>query len=84
MSQLNVDPQEIAKFEAFAAIWWDQHSEFRPLHMINPLRLNWIDEHAGGLSGKKFWMWAVAVAFWPKAWHAVGLMCLVSIWVKHP
>ena len=48
MSQLNVDPQEIAKFEAFAAIWWDQHSEFRPLHMINPLRLNWIDEHAGG------------------------------------
>ena len=53
MSQLNVDPQEIAKFEAFAAIWWDQHSEFRPLHMINPLRLNWIDEHAGGLNGKK-------------------------------
>ncbi|PZO92797.1 MAG: bifunctional 3-demethylubiquinol 3-O-methyltransferase/2-polyprenyl-6-hydroxyphenol methylase [Acinetobacter johnsonii] len=53
MSQLNVDPQEIAKFEAFAAIWWDQHSEFRPLHMINPLRLNWIDEHSGGLSGKK-------------------------------
>jgi len=53
MSQLNVDPQEIAKFEAFAAIWWDHHSEFRPLHMINPLRLNWIDEHAGGLCGKK-------------------------------
>ena len=53
MSHLNVDPQEIAKFEAFAAIWWDQHSEFRPLHMINPLRLNWIDEHAGGLAGKK-------------------------------
>ena len=53
MSQLNVDPQEIAKFEALAALWWDQHSEFRPLHQINPLRLNWIDEHAGGLSGKK-------------------------------
>jgi len=53
MSQLNVDPQEIAKFEAFAAIWWDQHSEFRPLHQINPLRLNWIDEHANGLAGKK-------------------------------
>ena len=53
MSQLNVDPQEIAKFEAFAAIWWDQHSEFRPLHQINPLRLNWIDEHSGGLAGKK-------------------------------
>ncbi len=53
MSNLNVDPQEIAKFEAVAAIWWDQHSEFRPLHMINPLRLNWIDEHAHGLAGKK-------------------------------
>ncbi|MCU4610418.1 bifunctional 2-polyprenyl-6-hydroxyphenol methylase/3-demethylubiquinol 3-O-methyltransferase UbiG [Acinetobacter ursingii] len=53
MSQLNVDPQEIAKFEALAAKWWDQHSEFRPLHQINPLRLNWIDEHAGGIAGKK-------------------------------
>ncbi len=53
MSQLNVDLQEIAKFEALAAKWWDQHSEFRPLHQINPLRLNWIDERVGGLAGKK-------------------------------
>ncbi|MHA3052751.1 bifunctional 2-polyprenyl-6-hydroxyphenol methylase/3-demethylubiquinol 3-O-methyltransferase UbiG [Acinetobacter sp. ANC 4640] len=53
MSQLNVDPQEIAKFEALAAKWWDQHSEFKPLHQINPLRLNWIDELSGGLRGKK-------------------------------
>ena len=53
MTQLNVDPQEIAKFEALAEKWWDQHSEFRPLHQINPLRLNWIDEKSGGLSGKK-------------------------------
>ncbi|EPG3364977.1 bifunctional 2-polyprenyl-6-hydroxyphenol methylase/3-demethylubiquinol 3-O-methyltransferase UbiG [Acinetobacter baumannii] len=53
MSQLNVDLQEIAKFEALAAKWWDQHSEFRPLHQINPLRLNWINERAGGLAGKK-------------------------------
>ena len=53
MSQLNVDPQEIAKFEALAEKWWDQHSEFKPLHQINPLRLNWIDEHAEGLRGKK-------------------------------
>ncbi|MEB3754519.1 bifunctional 2-polyprenyl-6-hydroxyphenol methylase/3-demethylubiquinol 3-O-methyltransferase UbiG [Acinetobacter sp. MD2(2019)] len=53
MSQLNVDPQEIAKFEALAEKWWDLHSEFKPLHQINPLRLNWIDEHVGGLSGKK-------------------------------
>ncbi|MEB3767372.1 bifunctional 2-polyprenyl-6-hydroxyphenol methylase/3-demethylubiquinol 3-O-methyltransferase UbiG [Acinetobacter sp. MD2] len=53
MSQLNVDPQEIAKFEALAEKWWDLHSEFKPLHQINPLRLNWIDEHVGGLTGKK-------------------------------
>lgn len=52
MSQFNVDPQEIAKFEALAEKWWDQNSEFRPLHQINPLRLNWIEDHAGGLAGK--------------------------------
>jgi 2-polyprenyl-6-hydroxyphenyl methylase/3-demethylubiquinone-9 3-methyltransferase len=48
---LNVDPAEIAKFEALAARWWDPNSEFKPLHDINPLRLNWIDERAG-LAGK--------------------------------
>lgn len=47
----NVDPKEIAKFEALAARWWDPHSEFKPLHDINPLRLNYIDEHAQ-LAGK--------------------------------
>ena len=39
----NVDPAEIAKFEALAARWWDPNSEFKPLHDINPLRANWID-----------------------------------------
>ena len=63
MSQLNVDPQEIAKFEALAAQWWDQDSEFRPLHQINPLRLNWIDEHAGGLAGKRCSMSVVGAVF---------------------
>ena len=43
----NVDLQEIAKFEALAERWWDPSSEFRPLHDINPLRLNYIDERAG-------------------------------------
>lgn len=47
----NVDPAEIAKFEALASRWWDPHSEFKPLHDINPLRLNWIDERVG-LAGK--------------------------------
>ena len=43
---LNVDEQEIAKFEALAYRWWDPESEFKPLHDINPLRLNFIDKHA--------------------------------------
>lgn len=42
----NVDLSEIAKFEALAARWWDPDGEFRPLHEINPLRANWIDERA--------------------------------------
>lgn len=43
---INVDPKEIAKFEALASRWWDPHSEFKPLHDINPLRLNYINEKA--------------------------------------
>ena len=39
----NVDAAELAKFSALAAKWWDPTSEFRPLHEINPLRLDWID-----------------------------------------
>ena len=53
MTATNVDPQEIAKFEALAERWWDPNSEFRPLHQINPLRLNYIDERVGGLPGKR-------------------------------
>lgn len=47
----NVDPKELAKFSELAHRWWDVNSEFRPLHEINPLRLEWIDSLAG-LSGK--------------------------------
>jgi 2-polyprenyl-6-hydroxyphenyl methylase/3-demethylubiquinone-9 3-methyltransferase len=39
---MNVDQSEIAKFSALAHRWWDPNSEFKPLHAINPLRLNWI------------------------------------------
>ena len=39
----NVDPTELEKFSALASRWWDPTSEFRPLHEINPLRLEWID-----------------------------------------
>lgn len=45
-AQANVDPGEIAKFEALASRWWDRNSEFKPLHDINPLRANYIDEHS--------------------------------------
>ncbi len=43
---VNVDEQEIARFEALATRWWDKSGDFRPLHEINPLRLRWIDERA--------------------------------------
>ncbi len=46
MSKPNVDPAEIAKFEELAHRWWDRESEFKPLHDINPLRVNYIDERA--------------------------------------
>ncbi len=46
MTTINVDPEEIAKFEALASRWWDANSEFKPLHEINPLRASWIDEHS--------------------------------------
>ena len=39
---LNADPAELAKFSELAHRWWDLDSEFRPLHMLNPLRLEWI------------------------------------------
>lgn len=42
-AELNVDPKEISKFEELASRWWDRHSEFKPLHEINPLRANFID-----------------------------------------
>ncbi|MCL6271315.1 bifunctional 2-polyprenyl-6-hydroxyphenol methylase/3-demethylubiquinol 3-O-methyltransferase UbiG [Sansalvadorimonas sp. 2012CJ34-2] len=47
----NVDYNEVAKFEALASRWWDKNSEFKPLHEINPLRLNYIDQRTG-LAGK--------------------------------
>jgi len=48
---INVDPAEIARFSELAHRWWDPASDFKPLHDINPLRLDYIDRCAG-LSGK--------------------------------
>ncbi len=49
---MNVDQSEIAKFSALAHRWWDQNSEFKPLHAINPLRLGWIKSFVE-LNGKR-------------------------------
>ena len=52
MNNTNVDPAELSKFSDLAHRWWDPESEFRPLHHINPLRLEWIHQQAH-LTGKK-------------------------------
>ncbi|AYR19858.1 bifunctional 2-polyprenyl-6-hydroxyphenol methylase/3-demethylubiquinol 3-O-methyltransferase UbiG [Alcaligenes faecalis] len=52
-TNLNVDPAEIDKFSALASRWWDPDSEFKPLHAINPLRLDWILSYTGSLAGKQ-------------------------------
>ncbi len=52
VARQNVDPLELQKFGDLAHRWWDPESEFKPLHDINPLRLNWIDQHAR-LAGKQ-------------------------------
>ena len=49
---VNADQAELDKFSALASRWWDPESEFKPLHAINPLRLEWIQECAGSLAGK--------------------------------
>jgi len=49
---INADPNELQKFSDLAHRWWDPNSEFKPLHDINPLRLDWIDQHVG-LADKK-------------------------------
>src|SRR6478672_13050424 len=52
MTTTNADPRELAKFSELAHRWWDIESDFRPLHQINPLRLDWIDGLAP-LPGKR-------------------------------
>jgi len=50
---LNADPAELAKFGALAHRWWDPASDFKPLHDINPLRLDYIERRSGGFAGKQ-------------------------------
>jgi len=49
----NVDPQEVAKFEAMSMRWWDKNGEFKPLHDLNPARLSYIKQRSAGLVDKK-------------------------------
>ncbi|MDH2997813.1 bifunctional 3-demethylubiquinol 3-O-methyltransferase/2-polyprenyl-6-hydroxyphenol methylase [Pasteurellaceae bacterium LFhippo2] len=49
----NVDQNEIAKFEKMAKSWWDPKGDFKPIHLLNPLRLAYIAEKSNGLYGKK-------------------------------
>ncbi len=49
----NVDPREISKFDELAHRWWDSEGEFRPLHDINPFRLEFIEKNAGNMTGKQ-------------------------------
>jgi 2-polyprenyl-6-hydroxyphenyl methylase/3-demethylubiquinone-9 3-methyltransferase len=53
MSGVNVDKGEIARFEKLAATWWDPRGEMGPLHSINPPRVRYIEQCAGGLKDKK-------------------------------
>ncbi|MEE4191819.1 MAG: bifunctional 2-polyprenyl-6-hydroxyphenol methylase/3-demethylubiquinol 3-O-methyltransferase UbiG [Halieaceae bacterium] len=48
----NVDPKEVAKFNELASRWWDRNGDFKPLHQINPLRANYIDQRSP-VAGKR-------------------------------
>lgn len=52
-TKYNVDPLEIQKFEDMASRWWDLEGEFKPLHQINPLRLDYVMARSGGIFGKQ-------------------------------
>ena len=47
-----VDPQEVAKFEAMAAEWWNADGKFKPLHMLNPCRLDYITSQIAAEFGR--------------------------------
>lgn len=53
MVTANVNPREVEKFDSAASRWWDPEGEFKPLHELNPLRLEYVAERADGLAGKR-------------------------------
>ena len=67
----NVDAAEVAKFDALASRWWDPEGDFHSLHEINPLRLDWIREHAS-LRAARSSISVAEAASWPSRWHRQG------------
>ncbi|MDN5870024.1 MAG: bifunctional 2-polyprenyl-6-hydroxyphenol methylase/3-demethylubiquinol 3-O-methyltransferase UbiG [Nitrococcus sp.] len=52
-SNINTDPLELAKFDRIASRWWDPEGEFKPLHQINPLRLEYVEKCLAGLANRQ-------------------------------
>ena len=48
----SIDPAEVAKFQAMAAEWWDPQGKFKPLHMLNPTRLDYVTAQIAGQFGR--------------------------------
>ncbi len=80
----NADQAELEKFSALAARWWDPDSEFKPLHAINPLRLDWIRQTAGSLAGKRILDVGCGGASYRRAWPPRALRSRASTWRKSP
>ena len=78
----SIDPAEIAKFEAMAAEWWDPNGKFRPLHMMNPVRLDYITRQVAAEFGRDLTR--------PKAFAGLRILdierrqCLTRIWRRLP
>ena len=53
MKKTTIDPREIDKFSAMADEWWDEGGKFKPLHKMNPVRISYIKNQIGNVSGKK-------------------------------
>ena len=75
---INADPQELAKFSELAHRWWDTEGDFRPLHEINPLRLDWIDALRAAERQARRSTSAAAAASSPTRWRGAAPTCSAS------
>ena len=80
---VNADQAELDKFSALASRWWDPESEFKPLHAINPLRLEWIQECAGSLAGKTVLDVGCGGGILSSPWPAPARRSPASTWPKN-